>query len=509
MKILFYISLFFLFQASLFGQHVFNNSYYTNIDYELNHFSYAKGVICTSDSNFVVTGSGNNSFKFAVVKLNTLGDTIWSYVENLGLKTLNYLTSVIEAIDGNIMVVGLGTTENPGYSHAMLIKLDKYSGDTLWLKKIGLPDTSEYFSAIKQTKDNGFILSGAKIIEDPVGTGYQSDVYLVKTNSMGNVVWERTFVAPEADWINSIEVTDEGGFMLFGCTRTYGVGAQSMYLIKTDSLGNILWQKTYGGNLEDWGLAMTKLGDGNYVLTGGSYISQPDNFAGLIVKVDPDGNIIWQKNDMKKFINQEFTGIKQLSSGELVVCGHSTLNLEPSVVFGEVKVLSAEDGSIIWEKQYDYYNNEPNKDQYIYGMDICPDGGLILAGMARNLNFDNASPQNAMWVVKTDCMGNDSIWDNVACPIKTDTPDKVIPFNLYPNPSTGTVTLDYFVPQNAQNQSISFYDATGKLVQKVDFTGEGQIQLNIDCSGFSNGVYQCVLVSGKEVMHQCKLVIVK
>jgi hypothetical protein len=113
-----------------------------------------------------------------------------------------------------------------------------------------------------------------------------------------------------------------------------------------------------------------------------------------------------------------------------------------------------------------------------------------------------------MWVVKTDCMGNDSIWDNAACPLpETIAPQQ--PFNLYPNPTNGSATVDYFIPQNAENQSISFYDATGKLVQKVDFTGEGQIQLNIDCSGFSNGVYQCVLVSDGEVMQQGKLVVIK
>ncbi len=454
----------------------------------------------------MVAGSGNNSSTFAVVKLNVLGDTIWSNVSNLGVLTLNYLNSVIEASDGNLVAVGIGTSENPGYAHAMLIKLDKNNGDTLWLKKIGLADTSEYFYAIKQTKDYGFILSGSRIIEDPVGTGYQSDVYLVKTDSMGIVEWERTFVAPKADWITSITIADDGGFMLFGCTRTFGVGEQSMYLIKTDSLGNMLWQKTYGGNLEDWGLAMTKLQDGNYVLAGTSLINSED-YMSTIIKVDNQGEVIWYKDYKGLFKGQEFTGVKELRSGNIVVCGHTKGDTSGIVsYFVIVKVLNTEDGSIVWEKQYDYYNDKPNTDQYIYGMDICKDGGFVIAGMARNLD---EGPANAMWIVKTDCMGNDSIWDNSACPIKTDTPNTVIPFNLYPNPSTGAVTLDYFIPQNAENQSISFYDATGQLVQKVDFSGEGQIQLNIDCSGFSNGVYQCVLVSDGEVVEQGKLVLIK
>jgi outer membrane protein assembly factor BamB len=176
--------------------------------------------------------------------------------------------------------------------------------------------------------------------------------------------------------------------------------------------------------------------------------------------------------------------------------------------YGVLYKLDETDGTIIWQKQYDYFQ-EDSTQHYFYGMNVCLDGGLVMAGMVRDLR-PGESPGNSMWVVKTDCLGNDSIWDN-ACDftIGLEEIEKNALFNLYPNPSTGAVTLDYFIPQNTENQSISFYNATGKLVQKVDFTGEGQIQLNIDCSGFSNGVYQCVLVSDGEVLQQGRLVLIK
>jgi hypothetical protein len=172
--------------------------------------------------------------------------------------------------------------------------------------------------------------------------------------------------------------------------------------------------------------------------------------------------------------------------------------------------LDLQNGNIIWERQYHLFEDDSTQ-HYFYSMDTCSDGGLVMGGMIIDRRGINSIVGNSYWVVKTDCAGNEYAWDNDACPkfVGLEENDKDALFNLYPNPTNGSVTIDYFIPQNNQNQSISFFDATGKLVQKVDFTGEGQIQLNIDCSGFSNGVYQCVLVSDGEVLQQGKLVVIK
>ena len=370
-----------------------------------------------------------------------------------------------------------------------------------------LPNKPRRCYSIKETSDKGFVFAGYKYNLDNLGALQDKDSYLVKTDSMGILQWERTYGGTNTDFANSMEIGDDGGFMLFGTTYSYGEGPYNMYLIKTDSLGNQLWQKTYGGVLEDYGNSICKLSDGNFVLAGSRYISA-DTLVSYILKIDQLGDIIWEKNILGTKKIQEFTCIKQLSSGALVASGSMQGDDLDNTFYGVLYKLDETDGSIIWQKQYDYFQ-EDSTQHYFYGMDVCLDGGVVMAGMVRDLR-PGASPGNSMWVVKTDCLGNDSIWDNECdFTIGLEEIEKDALFNLYPNPSTGAVTLDYFIPQNTQNQSISFFDATGKLVQKVDFTGEGQIQLNIDCSGFSNGVYQCVLVSDGEVLKQGKMVLIK
>ena len=506
MKFIIFFILFLICSSSSFGQSVFNKTFESSLT-QINNFGRINNAIQTSDSCFVLVGCSADIKKMSVIKLNRLGDTIWSYFEDFGINGGDNLLSIIETKDSNYLVGGCFGNAIAQLSPSILIKFNRLTGDTLWTKQyFEIPNHPQRCYSVKQLADNGFVFSGLRYNIDVNGTLTDNDVYLVKTDSMGTPEWNRTIGGANYDFANSIELTDDGGFMILGTTFSYGFGQYSMYCIKTDSLGNVLWEKTYGGSLQDNGASIVKLKDGNYAIAGSTFINSTVN-AGMVLKIDPDGNIIWQKKYLGPIKIQEFTSVKQLPSGEIAVCGNMQGDISNNSGYGILKVLSEADGTTIWEKQYDYYQTDSTQ-HYFYGMDLSNDGGFVMAGMATNLKF-GANPSNAFWVVKTDCMGNDSIWDNAACPIKTDTPNTVIPFNLYPNPSTGAVILDYFIPQNAQNQSVSFYDATGKLVQKVDFTGEGQIQLNIDCSGFANGVYKCVLVSDGEVLQQGRLVIIQ
>jgi hypothetical protein len=488
------------------AQNVFNKTF-RSINTNESSFAVSQTVIQLSDSNFLISGQSYNQSKMAVLKIDRGGDTIWSFVADYGVNGGDILLTSLESNDGNYVVGGVSANALTNRSTSILVKLSKENGDTIWCRKIGLLGFAERCVSIKQTIDNGFVFCGVRFDLDNSGNPVDSDFYLVKTDSMGIPEWERTYGGASYDFANAIEIADDDGFMLFGTTYSYGEGPYNMYLIKTDSLGNQLWQKTYGGVLEDYGTSVCKLNDGNFVLAGVTYLSS-DSTAAFVLKIDPEGNIIWQTKFRGLKMRQEFTGVKQLSNGEIIACGNMKGDDTKFNFYGVLYKINNFDGSLIWNKKYDFFDSDSTQ-HYFYGMDVSLDGGLVAAGMYRDLRT-GASPGNSMWVVKTDCLGNDSIWDN-ACDftIGLEEIEKDALFNLYPNPSTGAVTLDYFIPQNAANQSVSFYDATGKLVQKVDFTGEGQIQLNIDCSGFSNGVYQCVLVSDGEVMKQGKLVLIK
>ncbi len=493
----------------MFAQHVFNRQYYDTILNSQNDFQRCNGVLQTSDEGYLICGVGFGAKKMSAIKLNRVGDTIWSFKLYVANTVTGYLYQAIETSDNNYLVCGVFGDPVLLNAHAELIKLDKNTGDTLWLRKIGLPARSERFYTIKETSDKGFIASGLRYNVNNSNTITDSDVYLVKTDSSGVVQWEQTFGGIGYEWGQSLEIADDGGFMVFGNTDSYGAGSYDAHLIKTDPNGNMLWQKTYGTQYVDYGGSITKLQNGDYIIAGSSRINS-DSAVAVAVKINSEGTEIWNRRYPPTVRSMEFTTVKQLSSGELIVCGDEQGDTLNNSYYGILKSLDLQNGNIIWERQYQLFEDDSTQ-HYFYSMDTCSDGGLVMGGMIIDRRGINSIVGNSYWVVKTDCAGNEYAWDNAACPkfVGLEEIEKDALFNLYPNPSTGAVILDYFIPQNAENQSISFYDATGKLVQKVDFTGEGQIQLNVDCSGFSNGVYQGVLVSGKEVMHQCKLVIVK
>jgi hypothetical protein len=365
---------------NLFSQNIYNRKYTSNIT-NANNLARANAVIQLKDSTYFIAGMNYNQSNIVALKLALNGDTIWSYCSDLGINSGEYLMAICEASDGNYVVSGVSGDPILLNSHADLIKFDKNTGDTLWVRKIGLPNRSERFHSIKETTDHGFIASGLRYNVNNNGAITDSDIYIVKTDSMGIPEWERTYGGSNYDFANSVEIADDGGFMLFGTTYSYGEGAYNMYLVKTDSLGNQLWQKTYGGILEDYGTSMSKLLDGNYALSGSSYFSV-DSTAAHLVKIDPDGNIIWEKNlkGIKK--RQEFSGVKQLSTGELMICGNRQGDDLNNTNYGILYKLNETDGSIVWQKQYDYFQ-EDSTQHYFYGMDVCLDGGVVMAGMVR------------------------------------------------------------------------------------------------------------------------------
>jgi hypothetical protein len=500
-----------MFPLLAYSQQVFNRHYYHLNNNGINEHVRANAIVQTSDGGYFACGTGNNVFLLSAVKLDRLGDTSWTFSADYGINTAEIFYSGIELKSGHLIACGASGDQNLLNSHAILAKFEKDNGDTIWIKKIGLPNRSERFYDVIETEDKGFIACGLRYNVNTSGALTDSDIYLVKTDSLGIPEWERTFGELGSEWGLSMQITSEGGYIIIGATDASGEGYEDFTVIKTDTQGNLLWQNTYGTQYHEYGNSITKLENGEYILAGSSRITS-DSAVAVAIRINADGTEIWNRRYPPKVRNIEFTSVKQLSTGEIIVTGSDQGDTLNNTYYGILKSLDLNNGDIIWERQYQYFD-EDSTQHYFYAMDTCSDGGLVMGGMVIDFRPDpnNLNPNNAYWVVKTDCAGNEYAWDNDACPkfVGLDEIEKDALFNLYPNPSTGTVTLDYVIPQNAENQSISFYDATGKLVQKVDFTGEGQIQLNIDCSGFSNGVYQCVLVSDGEVLQQGKLVVIQ
>ncbi len=488
-KIITIFSLYAILSLHGYTQTVFNKVYNPN-----NTTPRANTVIQTPDNGFLFAGYLNNGLKECALKTNNVGDTLWSFIYDLGTGGGDYITSAINTSDGNYVLGGTTADISQMNSNAFLIKLDN-NGDTIWIKKYGLANRSERCYSVKQTADGGFALCGLRYNVDSTGSPTESDLYLVKIDSLGNEQWERTYGGFDTDVGNSLEITNEGGYMIFGYTYSFGIGLYNMYLVKTDSSGNFLWQKTYGGSLKDYGETVVKTTDGNFLIAGGTYITT-DTVAGYIAKIDTAGLIIWEKKYRGQITHEEFSAVKQLQNGEIMVSGDEQGDSLNYRYYGILKKLDA-NGFAIWEKQYQYYGVDTTQHAF-YAMDTCTDGGFVMAGITLDYRFGAINPIS-MWLVKTDCMGNDSIWDSVNCSLPVGVSEVVAKdindVLVYPNPASNEIKIE----SKMQNAEIVIRDVLGQMVYSTKAIAASS---TIDVSMLSKGVYFISLQNGKQTINK-------
>src|SRR4030042_1003081 len=134
-----------------------------------------------------------------------------------------------------------------------------------WNKTLG-GSAGEEADSVQQTSDGGYIIAGHT---RSYGAG-GSDVWLIKTDSSGNAAWNQTFGGSDDDEAYSVQQTSDGGYIIAGETESYGAGARDVWLIRTDSSGDLLWDKTFGGADGDYGHSIQQTSDGGYIIVGGT-----------------------------------------------------------------------------------------------------------------------------------------------------------------------------------------------------------------------------------------------
>src|SRR6185312_10541023 len=144
-------------------------------------------------------------------------------------------------------------------------------------------------NCIIQTMDGGYAIAGYT----SAYTVSNKDVRIIKLDLNGNIVWARTIGGAGVDSAASIIETTDGGYMICGSTNSYGGGGYDIYLIRIDSLANIKWTETLGGAGNDYGRSMVQSTDGNFVIAGATNSYGFGGYDAYVVKVDTVGNILW------------------------------------------------------------------------------------------------------------------------------------------------------------------------------------------------------------------------
>jgi hypothetical protein len=207
-------------------------------------------------------------------------DTIWTRTYESGVGNC-----VIETSDSCYVIVG-SKEDTLGNSDLRLIKVNGL-GDSLWSKTLG-ESGYDIGNSVRQTPDDGFIILGST---SSYGTG-KEDIWLIKTDANGNTLWTKTFGGDSSDVGNSIQFTNDGGYIIVGTTTSYGAGGEDAWLIKTDSNGIVEWTKTFGDTADDQGYCIQKTTtDAGYVIGGGS-----ESYGGIwLIKTDHNGDTSWTK----------------------------------------------------------------------------------------------------------------------------------------------------------------------------------------------------------------------
>ena len=244
----------------------------------------------TSDGGYALVGSTNSSgagnFDSWLVKTDATGNMIWN--KTYGGTGNDYGAWVVQASDGGYAIAGRTALLSSSINDAWLVKTDS-TGILLWNKTYGGP-ANDQANAIVLTSDGGYALFGPT---SSFAVGGQ-DAWLFKTDVNGNMIWNKTYGGTGNEFCTYLLQTSDGGYAFLGMENSFGAGGTDFWLVKTDSTGNMLWQRTYGGPNNDDGYSMIQTGDGGYAIVGGTRSFGYGNTASFdwyFIKTDVEGGL--------------------------------------------------------------------------------------------------------------------------------------------------------------------------------------------------------------------------
>jgi hypothetical protein len=177
-----------------------------------------------------------------------------------------------------------------GDADTWIIKTDS-AGNEVWNKTYGRANDDGAFSIV-QTGDGGFALAGNTY---SFSGGNNTDIWLIKTDIYGREDWNKTFGGAKDDFGYSVIQTGDGGYALIGITNSSGAGYEDAWLIKTDASGNKLWDRTYGSSLNDEAYYVVQTKDGGYAIAGSTVCVGAGFWDAWLIKTDSYGNTQWSQ----------------------------------------------------------------------------------------------------------------------------------------------------------------------------------------------------------------------
>jgi hypothetical protein len=287
----------------------------------------AADILQTVDGNFVVLGYSKSSDNdvsqnagskdFWLLKISPDGTLLWE--KTFGFSGSDYGTALIETHDGGFLITGvLDVSSSGGQGNAKSTAMQHAGGDYWAIKTdpTGTLEWSRYFggsftdipAGIIETNDHNFIIAGASDSNDFNISNNKGtyDFWITKIGPTGDLLLEKSFGGSGIDQAQAITTTNDSHFIIVGDTRSTDIdvalnyGAADIWIVKFSSQGALIWEKTIGGSSFDVARAISKTQDNGFLIAGSSR-SLDNNFKNkgqndaLILKIDENGNLLWQK----------------------------------------------------------------------------------------------------------------------------------------------------------------------------------------------------------------------
>lgn len=329
-------------------------------------------VLSAVDGNFVV---GGYSLSFGagiqnawLIKVDPSGTPLWQYTYgSTGMATV--INNVQETSTGGYAAAGsISSNANDFW----VLNLNS-AGNVIWQKSLGGAG-SDNATALQQTSDEGFVITG---YENSSGAG-NYDAWIVKLDSSGNLQWQKTVGGSNIDIAAAIQSTSDGGSIVGGYTQSFGAGGWDAWLIHLDSLGNVVWQKTYGTGGTDQVFSIRQTAAGDYVVAGVL------NGSAMLMKVDSSGNVLWTKTySIDSIVDVHFT-----TNGEMIATGYNS---------GAVWLVRTNDaGTILWQHDFGGTGQDIGR-----GVKQIADGGYIVTAQT-----NHGAGSADIWLLRLDANGD-------------------------------------------------------------------------------------------------------
>jgi len=438
----------------------------------------------------------------------------------------NYSYDACDALNGNYFISGFTYI-----GKINLYKINKY-GDVIWNRLIdGLQSQTR---SIVSSGDGGCIM---------VGLGSQS----TKIDSNGSVVWNKIYNDNPQLW--DIEKTSDGGYISCGTVNNY----TQWYIIKIDSNGDFQWDRT--GLLSSYIVlySCTETTDNGYLFYG-TYSDANLNGSGIALKVNNQGNTIWQRNytvttygstfgnSCTKISNYYlFSGyaadtahigysylIKTNINGDTIntlkyyypydqggpvndckvinfnrIAIASTINTTQSGFYSRILIIDS-NGAIIHQKDF---QSIPGHNSFLELRSIVPlpDGGILSSGYADYFDNNNVDA----FVIKTDSALNAPPPIGII-KINTEIPKEFVLYPNYPNPFNSSTVFSFSLSKQGLTELL-IYDINGKLIESLfgEKLNPGNYKLNWNANNFASGIYFLEIKFERTYIKTQKILLIK